>query len=190
MRNGQIGIADTFTTDHVQPTPDTVSNVQILNFDLTDGVVSASFARPLETGDDKDKSLATCQTFQFPVSGGIIQGTGLNKHSVTPKNAQVCDIATKCAGVPARNSDASVNIGAPQTVDQNGTSTSPIISSTDASNITNQELSANQSATSDLPLDGTSTTTTTTVPSNEVGTAAGPRFLRTERFIIHLSFIV
>uniref|UniRef100_A0A914WQZ3 DOMON domain-containing protein n=1 Tax=Plectus sambesii TaxID=2011161 RepID=A0A914WQZ3_9BILA len=98
VRNGQIGVADTNTNGHAQPAPDEISNVQVLSFEFNGGIVSASFARPVVSPDLKDKSLENCQTFQFPVSGGPIQGMGLMKHLETPKSQQVCSIVTKCVG--------------------------------------------------------------------------------------------
>uniref|UniRef100_A0A914V4V9 DOMON domain-containing protein n=1 Tax=Plectus sambesii TaxID=2011161 RepID=A0A914V4V9_9BILA len=157
VRNGQIGVADTNTNGHAQPVPDEIANVQILSFEFDNGIVSASFARPVVSPDPKDKSLETCQTFQFPVSGGPIQGTGLTKHLETPKSQQVCNIVTECVGTAISGSAVTADGSVTQSSDQNETSTTPVNSFTDSSNVSNPELSANQAGNNSVPADGATT---------------------------------
>lgn len=54
------------------------------------------FVRPLIGTDNNDKSLAGCQIFQLPLTGGLIEGQRLGKHMQTPFALSVCNIADHC----------------------------------------------------------------------------------------------
>ncbi len=98
LKNGQIGIADTHTLGYGQPIPDAVGNVHLIDFDLRDDWLRVTFMRALIGTDDNDKSLAGCQTFQLPLTGGTIEGQRLGKHTQTPHPLPVCDIVRNCVG--------------------------------------------------------------------------------------------
>ncbi|CAB3407468.1 unnamed protein product [Caenorhabditis bovis] len=97
VRNGQIGLID----GHLDSEEGTIeadekTNVQALGFDLQNGVLTAQFARPVETSDEDDAYLGNCITMFLPVesheivpSQPLIMPTNLNK-------IRICDIVVTC----------------------------------------------------------------------------------------------
>ncbi|CAI2321991.1 unnamed protein product [Caenorhabditis sp. 36 PRJEB53466] len=99
VRSAQIGLIDGHLVDDGAIESDEKTNVQALQFDLQNGVLSAQFARPIETFDSQDADLGNCVTIFLPTeSREIITGVPLELgDQKSLQKIRVCDIAVTCA---------------------------------------------------------------------------------------------
>uniref|UniRef100_A0A7E4VJ77 DOMON domain-containing protein n=1 Tax=Panagrellus redivivus TaxID=6233 RepID=A0A7E4VJ77_PANRE len=100
VKNGQIGIADTYINpDEGTIHPDASTNVQSIAFDydVINKTVTAKFARSLKSPDiDFDRSLDKCITFNFAYRGGRITRADIRPDLDELIEKRVCDIAKYC----------------------------------------------------------------------------------------------
>ncbi|KAF1771022.1 hypothetical protein GCK72_002846 [Caenorhabditis remanei] len=99
VRSLQIGLIDGHLVDDGAIESDEKTNVQALQFDLQNGVLTAQFARPVETFDTQDSDLGSCINMFFLTSPReIITGAPLELGSESSlQKIRVCDIAVTCA---------------------------------------------------------------------------------------------
>uniref|UniRef100_A0A1I7TD21 DOMON domain-containing protein n=1 Tax=Caenorhabditis tropicalis TaxID=1561998 RepID=A0A1I7TD21_9PELO len=97
VRSLQIGLIDGHLVDDGAIESDEKTNVQALQFDLQNGVLTAQFARPIETFDSQDSDLGSCVTMFFLTEPReIITGAPLELGNSLQK-VRICDIAVTCA---------------------------------------------------------------------------------------------
>ncbi|CAL2028935.1 unnamed protein product [Caenorhabditis brenneri] len=99
VRSLQIGLIDGHLVDDGAIESDEKTNVQALQFDLQNGVLTAQFARPIETFDTQDSDLGSCINMFFLTDAReIITGAPLELGDVNSlQKIRVCDIAFTCA---------------------------------------------------------------------------------------------
>ncbi|KAE9554093.1 hypothetical protein FO519_002682 [Halicephalobus sp. NKZ332] len=98
LKNGQIGIADTYIDpSEGSLTPDRFTNVQSISVDYSNGTLTAKFARSIDNPDEEqDHSLSGCQILNFAVNGGAISRAGISPNFDEIKEKKICDIEKYC----------------------------------------------------------------------------------------------
>ncbi|UMM13791.1 hypothetical protein L5515_001889 [Caenorhabditis briggsae] len=99
VRSLQIGLIDGHLVDDGAIESDEKTNVQALQFNLENGVLTAQFARPIETFDSQDSDLGSCiNMFLLTKPREIITGAPLELGNESGlQKIHVCDIAVTCA---------------------------------------------------------------------------------------------